>query len=506
MAAVRPDPAADATTSLPGRVRDALRGRTLTLTGGFLGLCALGQFVALVYFVVTRGGTARPAGGEGNTAAVVESAAAPGSAAPAAPIPSRPSTREEIAALAPLQPTPTVAGTAPLSSSSPSAAAVETPAPFTPLAPAASAASSVATAMPPDPATVPAPAFVQPTPALTPLARGLTGGAGGVTGTVAELVEQAKVLRARGDSQSALARLREAQNLTGAVESGPVIAEMALTYEGMGFTDRANEQWQRLLALGESAGAPYYLAESRLRGGISTSAADVSPPGNAGGPDPLAGSGRDRNGFQQNALLRIVEAKVEDDPSDPEAERKLALRTVIKSRPGAAIDARKVRVEAQFYDLVNGQEIQPTDAETGFQWLSPPVDWAADASEILEATYRRAKGGEGITGTPAATSASALLPPPPPPSSPTPGGGRGVRRGAGGGRNGGASSRATPIPPTPTPTPTPEPAPTAAPHAYLGYVIRLYYNRQLQDVRAEPSQLLERFPPVLTLPAETTAP
>jgi hypothetical protein len=34
---------------------------------------------------------------------------------------------------------------------------------------------------------------------------------------------------------------------------------------------------------------------------------------------------------------------------------------------------------------------------------------------------------------------------------------------------------------------------------YAGYQIRVYYNDQLQDVRAEPTKLLNFFPPPLSL-------
>ncbi|MDQ6861670.1 MAG: hypothetical protein M3032_11020, partial [Verrucomicrobiota bacterium] len=36
---------------------------------------------------------------------------------------------------------------------------------------------------------------------------------------------------------------------------------------------------------------------------------------------------------------------------------------------------------------------------------------------------------------------------------------------------------------------------------YAGYQVRVYYNDQLQDVRAEPTKLLNLFPPPLTVTA-----
>ena len=37
---------------------------------------------------------------------------------------------------------------------------------------------------------------------------------------------------------------------------------------------------------------------------------------------------------------------------------------------------------------------------------------------------------------------------------------------------------------------------------YAGYQVRVYYNDQLQDVRAEPTKLLNLFAPPLTLPSQ----
>ncbi|MDQ6621869.1 MAG: hypothetical protein M3Y86_00075, partial [Verrucomicrobiota bacterium] len=46
-----------------------------------------------------------------------------------------------------------------------------------------------------------------------------------------------------------------------------------------------------------------------------------------------------------------------------------------------------------------------------------------------------------------------------------------------------------------------KPAEEASKRTYAGYQVRVYYNDQLQDVRADPSKLLNLFPPPLTLSA-----
>lgn len=321
---------------------------------------------------------------------------------------------------------------------------------------AANPAPSLAPASP-TPAAVavdtPAPMLVRPTPA--PAAR--------VANSTPDLLEQARQLRARGDMNSALARLREAQ--VAEPENPQIIAEMAATYEAMQLPDRAYEQWQRLYNLGDGAGVLYSLADFKIHH-VPATPAPESTPSAEGAVSPSDGNFQ----AQGDAVLKLADVHMESI-QDPAAEQKVALRIVVKNRPGTAIDPTKVRILTYFYDLVDGKDAVLTDAQTAFAWLTPgKIDWANDKSEVLETTYTRMKA------TPA-----------PAPEAAAPPARKGLRKGKG-------AAEATPAP---TPTPTPAPVRT-----YLGYTVRLYYDRQLQDVKADPVRLLQQFPPVMTLPAE----
>ena len=175
-------------------------------------------------------------------------------------------------------------------------------------------------------------------------------------------------------------------------------------------------------------------------------------------------------------MLKITDIHLDEVP-DPNAEKKLVLKIVVKDRPGSAIDPTKVRILTYFYDLIDGKDIVLTDAQTDYAWVTPaPINWAGDKSEVLETTYFRARGADG-TPAPEASAAPSVAP------------AHSSRRGAHGRK---ADADAA----TPAPTTTPAPVRT-----YLGYVVRLYYDRQLQDVQADPVRLLQQFPPPLTLPA-----
>ena len=46
------------------------------------------------------------------------------------------------------------------------------------------------------------------------------------------------------------------------------------------------------------------------------------------------------------------------------------------------------------------------------------------------------------------------------------------------------------------------PTSESGPRQYLGYIVRVYYKDQLQAVRADPTRLLNLFPPPFTAPPQ----
>ncbi len=312
-------------------------------------------------------------------------------------------------------------------------------------------------------ATLPAGAPARPTPVAEDAGQSPANG----------LVEQARQLRQRGDMPSALARLREAQ--VAEPENPQVIAEMAFTYEKMGLADRAFEQWQRLYNMGDGIGVLYALADARLHA-APPAQAPAAPTGGVQSPAGALAGTTNNLPFQETTVLKITDIHLDEVP-DPNAEKKLVLKIVVKDRPGSAIDPTKVRILTYFYDLIDGKDIVLTDAQTDYAWVTPaPINWAGDKSEVLETTYFRARGA-AATPAPEASAAPSATP------------ARSTRRGAHGRK---------PDADAATPAPTAAPAPV---RTYLGYVVRLYYDRQLQDVQADPVRLLQQFPPPLTLPA-----
>ena len=97
-------------------------------------------------------------------------------------------------------------------------------------------------------------------------------------------------------------------------------------------------------------------------------------------------------------------------------------------------------VQVFFYDMIDNQSIVQTSANVTYRWNTAPVDWNNGDIEILEVEYAA--------------------------SSPNP-------------KDKILENR-----------------------QYHGYVVRVYYKGELQDMRADPVKLLGQYPPPLTLPTE----
>src|SRR3977135_2453136 len=81
------------------------------------------------------------------------------------------------------------------------------------------------------------------------------------------LLKEANVLRERGDTANALARLQDASQRD--PRNPQVLAEMAAIYESIQLFDRSNETWRKIQDLGPSAGPLYEPASMKSRGGAA---------------------------------------------------------------------------------------------------------------------------------------------------------------------------------------------------------------------------------------------
>jgi len=269
---------------------------------------------------------------------------------------------------------------------------------------------------------------------------------------VDQLLHEGIELRDRGDTTNALARLQEA--LDSEPNNTVVLEEMAKTYESMQLLDRANDLWRKLQEMGPSADAAYELANQRLKLGVPTPGTADSGVANSSAD---AAEHKDIGGNPEGAVMGITQVKTTETP-DPDAEKNLAMQIGVKKQPGAVIDHNKVKILVFLYEIVNDKDIKLTDADVTNEWLTSNHDWSGANPEVLLVHYVRAKTGSASSDSSLAEAAATVRP------------GQKARGAKGSAADSGRRK-------------------------YLGYIIQVYYDDDLQAIQAEPSRLLQLFPP-----------
>jgi tetratricopeptide (TPR) repeat protein len=327
--------------------------------------------------------------------------------------------------------------------------------------------ASVAVAPRSVPAAIPSAAPSAPPVALTVASPSAALTPATSTVSVADrLLKQANAARENGDTVNALARLQDAAQRD--PKNAEVLAEMAMIYESIQNFDRSAETWRRVQDIGPSAGPLYELADMKLKNGVPAapgsttgSALDAGKPATT----EIAGVRTTIEGIPPTSTLGISEVTASETP-DPDSETNLLLRIAVKKRPNAVIDHTKVKIQVFFYDTVGDNDIKLTDADVSYEWLTPNHDWADSNSETLAVTYIRPKSKTKSAEADLAAAAAQINP----------------------------AKKGKPVKASP-------PAESAN-RKYLGYIVRVYYNDQLQDKRAEPSKLLTLFPAPNTAPPQ----
>jgi tetratricopeptide (TPR) repeat protein len=279
-----------------------------------------------------------------------------------------------------------------------------------------------------------------------------------------QLVQEGIELSNRGDSASALNRFQQATEKN--PKNAQAYAEMAKVYETTNNLDRSNAMWRKIEEIGPAAGPLYEMADARLKRGVTATPAPAvteATPAQAP-PAPSATS----EGIPDGSTFGISEVTAAETP-DPDSDTNLLLKIGVKKRANAVIDHTRVKIQVFFYDTVDDRDIKLTDAEVNYEWLTPDHDWASVKPEVLAVTYVRPKNKARSQDTALSEAAASINP---------------NKRGR---------SPAKPL----------ALAPDDSGHRkYLGYIVRIYYNDKLQAVRADPTKLLNLFPP----PSTATSP
>lgn len=189
----------------------------------------------------------------------------------------------------------------------------------------------------------------------------------------AELLKEAEKLGEGSSPGGALVPLEEAHSLQ--PRNPEILARLGSLHERLGQNELAEASWKDVLELGPDAGRYLDVAEIRLR-----LLRQQGAPAAAGGVEL-----RDQVGLQPGSTLGVVDLKVTDAKGSGGSALK-NLRLAVKARPGEEIDARNVRINVTFYEMLDG-EIVPTTSRVDSSWFTTPVDWKDDGIEILEVKY-----------------------------------------------------------------------------------------------------------------------
>jgi tetratricopeptide (TPR) repeat protein len=201
------------------------------------------------------------------------------------------------------------------------------------------------------------------------------------------LLAEAVALNARGDTSTAVTRLREALALS--PKNPQIISQLAVTYEKMDLQDKALEQWRAIYDLGESAGIYYQAADAKLKAAEVGGAGESTPAPN--GP-PVAAAD---NGFQEGSMLALTDLSIDEKPETSEGYKRFTLKIPVKRRPNISVNVQAVTIQVFFYDQLGNAQIVRTNADVNYHWNSLPADWVQDDIEILDVDYTQIKAEPG---------------------------------------------------------------------------------------------------------------
>lgn len=245
-----------------------------------------------------------------------------------------------------------------------------------------------------------------------------------------------------GDFETALKGINEAADLL--PDDPGILLRRARLLESMQQPADAAADYARVAALPGLSAELRTQAERKLTqlgGSVSgTQTAAATPSQTVDDAPARSGSDvREDTGLQPGSSLGIVDARLRDGSPGTKV-----LRIAIKARPGITVDTRQMKLHVFFYEKDEAGEIQLTESKVVSQWISPPVNWADNEPELLDVTY--------------------ILP-----DSSLPGS---------------AASNGSPG------------------RTFVGYIVGIYYNSELQDTRADPGNLAKKFPLPLYLKQE----
>jgi hypothetical protein len=199
---------------------------------------------------------------------------------------------------------------------------------------------------------------------------------------ITEALDQGRILRDRGDTYAAVTKLREAEAYD---QTNPAPkAELAMTFEKMGHSERAAECWKQIYDMGEAAGVYYAAAKGKLDAVKSEALRHAEP-----APAPSAASPQAESVGLGAASRLGFETITRTEENDPQSIERFVLHVPIRGKARARIDPGLITVKVLLFDLVNGRQLDTTKANVVKKWADSPPDWSERSVETLDIVFAR---------------------------------------------------------------------------------------------------------------------
>ena len=176
---------------------------------------------------------------------------------------------------------------------------------------------------------------------------------------VEQLLSRARDAYIMGDMGASVMLVEEARELDPG--EAAVVDMLAQISEGMGAFGKAKDLYMHVFQMGVVAGPYYKRAASKLEKGVGRR-------------------------FEDGAYLLLGGVNI--IRSSNARDTKVVIP--IRAREGEFIVGEQVEIQVHFYDLVNGDKIEPAakNAEIISVWQNKQVDWNSKSVETLEVEYK----------------------------------------------------------------------------------------------------------------------
>jgi hypothetical protein len=188
---------------------------------------------------------------------------------------------------------------------------------------------------------------------------------------ILRLQKEAREFRAMGDLSLARAKLREAEALD--PTNPEILASLAAAHESLGDVESARGLWQRVVDMGDAAGASLVTARMKIEE-LQQKEREAA---------------RQQVAQQRGRLTQKLRFSAVEDLPAPDRQR--VVRTVIAPKDSSdKIDPPRVRIQTFFFEL-DAEGIYPTKSPVGVVFEDRPVDWASGSGETFTAQVKLAE-------------------------------------------------------------------------------------------------------------------